>query len=969
LRSRFFTRLSALIVLSVLRPLCAQRIEPAQSNDAAPTVERVAINSEVTSLIAATSFDIIFRNPGTHEIDGTFVFHLPDAAKVTAFAFDVDGHLREAVPVERNRARTVPMTNVHREGSVNAPSDHDYRVRLDAIPARGTREVRLTYQVNLAASGDPSFYRLVLDFTQRVPHFAFHLKVHTNPTATPEVHTNLDLTLPPWQDQQVMEVERDDFNARGMLEVTLPKLDHPKVITGRYQGNEYFYAEIPVTPLLFNRPTPKVVGLLWDSSSSGAERDHAKEFALLEAWFGELKDVEVHLVRFRDRPEETKIFSIKGGDWHALRDELSATAYDGATSLDGWMDDAKVDAWVLFSDGIFNYGVKDPAPVLPFRSVVHVVCANSRADVAWLRTVAASKDGEFVDLAYTDASKGVFALQTRSPHLLSAQFDEGAISDVFPTVGSPISGEAVVITGRLKSKNADLKLTVGQDRETAQNVDLTLISGDDPSPLAPRAWAADKIFSLSADRQAHKAAIRELSQKFSIATPDTSLIVLESLDDYVRFEIAPPAELRAEWDSRRQAAAADDRKNHDQHLEDVVAKFKERQSWWQRTFPQNQPNRTVAPAARESVLTEAGTTPVAPHEGEDLLEPFEVSRGTPAALASPHLKSPVFDASTGNPSARFISAADEALRETPAQLQPMSPVSEYLDRLQKSEKDQRFQTYMAERPAHRFEPAFFVNSADFFFAQGQPEIALQILSNLGELGSEEPAVLRILANRLLQANRPDLAASVLTHVLALRPDEPQSRRDLALADRALGKFQAAADLLWQIVDRSWDARFPEIELIALTDLNGLVATCPQKLDTSRMDARLIANLPLDLRVILTWDADETDMDLWVTDPNGQTAKFDFPITYQGGRLSRDFASGYGPEEFDLRRAKSGKYQIKINYFGDRRQQVLGPVTARVQVITAFGTPAQKEKTFVLRLREKQETLDVGDILWGGGKSK
>jgi len=949
--------------LLVLSPLRAQRIEPAQTGDAVPTVEGVVIHSEVTSLIASTSFDVTFRNPNGHAVDGTFVFHLPDDATVTAFAFDVDGRLRDAVPVERNRARPLPAANAHRgsETITTATAPHDFRTRLDGIAAHGTREVRLTYQENLTVGGDPSSYRLILDFTQRVPHFAFNLKVHTSSAAMPEVHTNLDLTLPPWQDQQVMVVERDDFNAHGAIEVTLPKLDRPKVITGRYQGNEYFYAEIPVTPLLFNRPAPKVVGLLWDSSSSGAERDHAKEFALLDAWFGELKDVEVRLVRFRDRPEETKTFSVKGGDWHTLRDELAATAYDGATSLDGWTDDNKVDAWVLFSDGIFNYGVKDPSPALPFRAVVHAVCATSHADIAWLRAATAAKDGEFVDLNYTDANKGSFALQTRSPHLLAADFDPASISEVFPQVGSPILGEAVVVTGKLLGKNADLKLTVGQDRETAQTVSLTLISGDDPSQLAPHAWASDKIFSLSADRHAHQSAIHELSQQFGIATPDTSLVVLESLDDYVRFEIAPPEELRGEWNSRRQAAAIDERKNHDQHLEDIVAKFHERQAWWARSFPQNQPSPTPAPTAHEPVLTETGVASPSPREGDDLLEPFEVSSGTPAALASSHLKSPVFDASTGSPTARFISAADEALRTAPAPLHSMSPENEYLELYQKAEKEQRFGVYMAERAKHRFEPAFYVSSADSFFAQGQTEIGLQILSNLGELGEEEPAVLRILAQRLLQVSHPDLAAAVLEHVLALRPEEPQSRRDLALADQALGKFQTAAELLWQIVDRAWDTRFPEIELVALTDLNGLIATCGQKLDTSRMDPRLLANLPLDLRVILTWDADETDMDLWVSDPNGQTARFDSPITYQGGRLSRDFASGYGPEEFDLHHAKPGKYAIKINYFGDRRQQSLGPVTARVRVISGFGTPAQKEKLFVVHLHEKQEILQVGDV--------
>ena len=61
-------------------------------------------------------------------------------------------------------------------------------------------------------------------------------------------------------------------------------------------------------------------------------------------------------------------------------------------------------------------------------------------------------------------------------------------------------------------------------------------------------------------------------------------------------------------------------------------------------------------------------------------------------------------------------------------------------------------------------------------------------------------------------------------------------------------------------------------------------------------------------------------------------------------------------------AKPGKYAIKINYFGDRRPQALGPVTARLKIFTGFGTSAQKEKVLVVHLQDKQEILDVGDII-------
>lgn len=97
----------------------------------------------------------------------------------------------------------------------------------------------------------------------------------------------------------------------------------------------------------------------------------------------------------------------------------------------------------------------------------------------------------------------------------------------------------------------------------------------------------------------------------------------------------------------------------------------------------------------------------------------------------------------------------------------------------------------------------------------------------------------------------------------------------------------------------WHGRFPEIELITLAELNAIVATSGESFDTGRLDPRLLKNLPLALCVVLTWDADNTGIDLRVSDPNGERAYYRNRLTYQGGRMSQDFTGGYGPGEFSI----------------------------------------------------------------------
>jgi len=272
-----------------------------------------------------------------------------------------------------------------------------------------------------------------------------------------------------------------------------------------------------------------------------------------------------------------------------------------------------------------------------------------------------------------------------------------------------------------------------------------------------------------------------------------------------------------------------------------------------------------------------------------------------------------------------------------------------------------YRVYLDERPNHLASTAFFLDAADVLIAKNQKALAVRVLSNLAEMDLENRHILRILGYRLLQAGDSAAALPVFRKVLELSPEEPQSYRDLGLALAADGQLQKAIDMLYEVVVRPWHNRFPEIELITLAELNAIVATAGTKLDTSRILPQLLKNLPLDLRVVLTWDADNTDIDLWVTDPNGEKAYYGNRLTYQGGRMSQDFTGGYGPEEFSLKRAKPGKYRIEAQYYGDRRQAVTGPTTLQVRLATKFGTAAQAERMITLRLSGRSEVVYVGEF--------
>ncbi|MCX6553181.1 MAG: hypothetical protein NTY02_19630, partial [Acidobacteria bacterium] len=224
-------------------------------------------------------------------------------------------------------------------------------------------------------------------------------------------------------------------------------------------------------------------------------------------------------------------------------------------------------------------------------------------------------------------------------------------------------------------------------------------------------------------------------------------------------------------------------------------------------------------------------------------------------------------------------------------LKPWTPDTPYLKELKAAAADERYPRYLALREQHGTTPGFFLDVSDFFREQGDAVLALRILTNLAELKPDEPTLLRVLGYRLRQLKLASPAVWTFEQVLALREDEPQSRRDLALALAEAGDTQRAVDLMWDVIARPWDERFHDINLIVVGEMNATIAAAKARPDTARIDARLIENLPVDIRAVLNWDTPNSDMDLHIVDPRGEECFYSHQRTAIGGRISADVTTG------------------------------------------------------------------------------
>ncbi|MDQ1350741.1 MAG: hypothetical protein QG657_1043 [Acidobacteriota bacterium] len=112
----------------------------------------------------------------------------------------------------------------------------------------------------------------------------------------------------------------------------------------------------------------------------------------------------------------------------------------------------------------------------------------------------------------------------------------------------------------------------------------------------------------------------------------------------------------------------------------------------------------------------------------------------------------------------------------------------------------------------------------------------------------------------------------------------------------------------------------------------------------------------DIKIILSWDTDGTDVDLHVVNPAGVDCYYGNKESPEGGVLDVDITDGYGPEVFTQANAVKGEYHVKVHYFNDNGYP---QSFARVQVILFEGTDFEKKYYFEKMLIRTGDTFDVG----------
>lgn len=990
-------------------------------------IKEYSVRVEHRGRICRTVTTITFKNPNDTDMEETLEFPLPEGVTVSGYALDINGVMVDASAVTKEKARVALESEIRRNvdpALVEVQRGNQFKTRIYPVPAFGKRTIRIEFVSVLEPGEKPGegIWRLPLTLKKPAGYFEFIWRSFL--PESPEVMEKADqdaalseelvqkyaprklageiseLTFEPWEGSLLGDADALNFQTQQEIVLAVP-LAGPEIWTEKSADGFTYYAaamtDAPKTPEISAgkvaadpadaasgtpAPLPKSVTVFWDCSGSrsttGFAGSQKKELAFLQAWLQETKIDAVRLVPVRNSIEPEEIRTVKAAE---LEKTLTSLPCDGATDLSQLAEFAPEgmdSVSFLFSDGFSNWHETETA-ALPGR--LFTFASGSAQDTVTLKRLAQNHAGDFLNLEKLSVDQAVRqvmrTLQNEAPR--PVQVSDGEIFPKFMVSGNSEENHVpTLFVGRTRSANVEIQ--IGEETRTAVSCE-NAPAGESLRTLFGQRKLEALLLMPGVDREA----VKDLGHEFSLATPETSLIVLESLEQYLQHDIAPPEsliEMRQEFFRIRAQQNDEIRKSFEerkadriQYVEDLWSEYKE---WRGKNFQiqkflrwfQNDPeedDEEFRAGGRRSVpeqdIAPAMAPPTADEDlavsDEEVLEDECEEEVSEDAAPAPGMAVSEND-----------SPADtEVSRTASVEIQPWNPDSPYLKRM--AEAQDPYAVYLAQRGEFAQSPAFFLECAEFFRERKNAKLALRVLSNLAEMELENQELLRVLGNRLLQYENPEDAVPVFRKVLEIRPEEPQSYRDLAIAltrraekypENAKSDFTEAlqhyATLIYGRDFNDWESRFPKIELFGLEEANALIPLARKAGVTEiPLSEKLIGSVDMDIRIVLTWSGNDTDIDLWVTEPGGEKVGYSHPASANGGQISADFTSGYGPEEYRIRRALKGKYEILAHFYSSSSAKILGAVTIQADVFTNFARKNQKRESLTFQLKLDPDSAD------------
>ena len=963
-------------------PLCAQTpLQPSLELRASVNGIRDAVHARSLSLrrydisvrmrghVAETTIEASFANPTAETLEGDLRIKLPAGAIVTGYSLNVGGQMVDGVLIDRPRAKALYDARVRRgvdPGVGEVSADNVFETHVHPIFPGAGRRVRISFVVAVGPEG------LHLPLGLAAPAEAWSIDVHSLGNQDPPlVRVPMGkLALQKGADEYTGKISGTGSDLGGELVITGGA--QPETLVSQHRIGE---RDVEMTGTLSapaeTRQKPEHLRIYWDRSRARLDGDIAAETALLQQLIAKTHAATTELVAFNSSGAERVTVTSP----EAAAEWLKHIQYRGATSYAAVAGDSQTGTCVLFANG--GPSIDRAAPFTPHCRLDSVSSAPS-ADRPWLQHIASAAGGAGYVLTASNGASVAEAMAAPFAGVV-AVLDQDGKRLPFVMLDAPRGGWAMLARagegGPVTIRLAD----AGGTHDVVRTLTGPVADFDGAADLI----AADQLAAMGATEQ--RADYVAISRRYRIASPSLSFLVLESPQDYLAAKVDPPgtypAEARDAWARQRKAQQVEQSAAQHAWTEQLAHEWAETVAWWQTRFdPKAKPKRVTtstsfdqtAPQSAEVAEAGAPPPPPPPPPPPAMAPPAPMlARSAPAMAASAHAAQDIIvtEAREGHGAADSKAVADTATIQIDA-WQPERPYLELYDGKPEA-FDERF---LEAEKRHGSLPIFYLDTAEWLRKHGFMAQAQAMVLSALDLPSANEVTIGMVADRLERYGANDRAIELRERQVALDPDRPQPRRLLALAlarraaiepAKARADLTRAIELLYAIAITPQDPRWAGIEMIALNEANALLPRLQHLGGKVEMDSRLVKLLDCDMRVVVDWTSDGTDMDLWIDEPDKERAIYNNPRTAIGGHLSHDMTQGYGPEEYFLRIAPPGKYAVQSNVYAPDRLDPNGVTLLTAHLFHNFGRKNQSEESVDIEVkRDENGAKPIGQMTFG-----
>ena len=978
-------------------------------------LELVSLSADaaIDDPLAFTELHLTFRNPENRVREGRFRITLPSGATISRFAMRIGDRWQEGEVVEQQAARVAYEDFLHHKQDpalLEAEAGNEFSARVFPIPAAATKEIVISYAQELTRAGEP--YRLPLRGLPRLGTLAIRALNDVGKAET--------------------RLERRDFTPDADFE-----LAH-QVPGGRLGLRDDNLVVARVVPLAETTAREELgdLQILVDTSASRA-LGLADEAAAVERLLAELRkngDPTITVAAFDQ--DVVPLFTGKAsagigvvGTRIVARGALGASDLERALGSLELSDKLRRSRVLLVTDGVATAGEitadKLRARVAALGRVgvqrLDVMAVGGiRDDVMLSRLVTAGLAHDGVVLRADDPASELVRRLTHATRSGITIAVDGA-GWVWPSVVNGVQpGDEILVY-------ADLPPAVPFRLKVAgAPVALAGVLAPTPRPLLERAWVRARIARIIEQRDTIAAKDRDLAAALKkqaidlsiqnrVLCPFTSLLVLETEQDYARFGIerraladiltvgpsgvallhrveiaAPPAEPRWSSAADDQALPADARAL----AKGEAASFGEEKA----KKADARPSREVemedsfdrgpagAPVAAQAAAAPPPATAM-PEPSEQALEDLDSGRGASANAVGGHARAAPMPMPMPMPMRasrpRAAIAVPDAVAVSEAASGEAAPVAgpfkEVLDLIHANRAREALARAFAWRQRDAGDVLALVALGECFEALRDAPDASRAYGSIIDLFPGRADMRRFAGERLerVAGGRPlALAIDSYRKAVEQRPDHPAGHHLLGFALLKAGHPREAFEAVATGAAQRYPAgRFLGVDRILREDLGLLAAawTHAEPARTAEIRERLLraGGTPESgpsMRFILNWETDANDVDFHIHDARGGHAFYSAPHLPSGGDLYADVTTGYGPECFTIRGPAAGRaapYLLQAHYYS---RGPMGYGMGKLQIIDhdGHGNLRFDERPFVIM--QDGAFVDLGRVAAAGATS-